>query len=202
MAAAAIAAAAVPILTGILGTAGQMQTNRANRDMAREQMNFQERMSNTAAQRSVKDYIAAGLNPGLAYEHVASSPGGATATMGDPINSGIASAMRTKELQQGLQIARQQSDKDLKVKDKQIRLLEKQGNLAEVNTTEADRMYRFNQSQEPMTRRLQAADTQIREYALPGLKNEANFETRLAGMKQGLNSAMMVMQLVKALNKD
>lgn len=87
---------------GLLGATGQTQTNRMNRDMAREQMGFQERMSNTAAQRSVADYRAAGLNPGLAYDRSASSPSGASATMGDAMGTGINSALRAREMRQSL----------------------------------------------------------------------------------------------------
>lgn len=54
-------------------------TNQTNRDIANDQMAFQERMSSSAYQRSVLDMKAAGINPMMAANNGgASSPSGAS----------------------------------------------------------------------------------------------------------------------------
>lgn len=92
------------IIGGLADIFGQSSANKANLKIAREQMDFQERMSNTAYQRSVEDLKKAGINPILAFQQGgASTPSGASsagssATMMNEFAGAISSALQARSM--------------------------------------------------------------------------------------------------------
>ncbi|QXP08450.1 MAG: DNA pilot protein [Arizlama microvirus] len=136
------AAAAIPaIASGIAGVMGQKSANDANKKMSREQMAFQERMSNTSWQRGVADMKAAGINPMLAVSQGgASSPQGSQSTsqneyggLTDSVSKGVGSAKEILAFKSALAKTQQDTETSKANAD----LLKEQSNLAHVNTANA-----------------------------------------------------------------
>ena len=137
------------IIGGAFGLIGQNRANRANRQLAREQMAFQERMSNSAVQRRMADMARAGINPVLAARFDATTPAGALATMqnagaagveGFASAAGTALAMRRQkqelknmEAQESLTRAQaRQSDSQTLANQARTRLMKFGGDVAAV----------------------------------------------------------------------
>tara|TARA_R110002072_G_scaffold196017_3_gene353390 strand:+ start:4853 stop:5599 length:747 start_codon:yes stop_codon:yes gene_type:complete len=79
---------------------GGESRNQAQEAQSAQQMAFQERMSNTAHQRQIKDLKAAGLNPILSAKYGgASSPLGSQAQIQDAISPAVSTAFQSKMIQ-------------------------------------------------------------------------------------------------------
>lgn len=75
-------------ITGGAQLAGNLWTNQKNEALSKEQMAWQEKMSNTSYQRGMADMKAAGLNPMLAFSQGgASTPAGSSPTMVNPADN-------------------------------------------------------------------------------------------------------------------
>lgn len=92
----------------------QRDANAQNVALAREQMVFQERMSNSAHQRQVADLKAAGLNPIMAANQGASSPSGATADV-DPVPSVLANTVSSAK--ENVRLVNELRDSDVQRKN-------------------------------------------------------------------------------------
>lgn len=109
----AVIAAGASYLASRNSAKGQKEANDQNLEIAQKQMDFQERMSNTAHQREVADMRAAGINPILTATGGpgASSPPGASAEMKDAKSPGVNSAMKAIDTMASAFLAKELADK-------------------------------------------------------------------------------------------
>jgi hypothetical protein len=146
---AAALTAGAGMIQGHMQSQAQKEANRTNIQLGREQMAFQERMSNSAYQRQVKDLEAAGLNKMLAVNTSgASTPQGAMPQVqpdkrGEKIGKtveGVMQALQMKQMSSAIDVQNAQRDK---IK-KETKLLKNEGDVSDSGLDMKKLMAPFN----------------------------------------------------------
>jgi len=158
------------ILGPVLGYVGQRQANDANKDIAhnanvmaqanaREQMQFQERMSNTSHAREVADLKNAGLNPILSVNAGASSPNGASGgtTTGAPQQNAMAGIVSTALEMKQMRMAMAKQEKELALMQSQKNKLDVDAKVASKGIPQADIINRGYKLIQPMLDKIEDA---------------------------------------------
>lgn len=127
-------------LGGIIGSGvsaiAQERANKSNERIARENREWQERMSNTAHTREVADLRNAGLNPILSVTggSGASSPAGSTATMNSVFSPDSMNAVSSAF---GRAIQRRQLENTVRLGDETIKTQQSQQSLNSASALQA-----------------------------------------------------------------
>lgn len=156
---------------------GQQETNATNMQMGQNQMDFQERMSNTAYQRATADMLKAGINPMLAYSQGgASTPSGAMPQVQNPrfgdmisgLTQGAVSALAAR------QTLKQSANIDADTDYKSAQTL---NTIAETKyTNDAKTKLTLQQAlQQTAAARAAHASATLDEYEAPEARNWAGF---------------------------
>lgn len=130
------------LIGGILGSKGADDRNQQSIDFSREQMAFQERMSNTAHQREIEDLAKAGINPILSGRAGASAPAGVSVpNLENAAAAGLNSAMQAQlvraQIDQAESVAESNQAQAMKARAEAWHISNFGGPLAQAQTNSA-----------------------------------------------------------------
>lgn len=174
------------IAGGIAGIFGAGQQNAANRDIANNQMRFQQEMSNTAHQREVADLKAAGLNPMLSANAGASTPGGASTQMTnvmEPLANSANEIAKNSIQFKGLNQQLEKQKSDIGVNNETIQLLKEQAKNAKNNATNS------------------AIDAKRNQLQFKYDEQFMDFDNYMKRAEQGLGTITSALNPIKGLRK-
>ena len=191
----AIGAAAGAIGSGLIGASSAQGINQKSIKLAREQMDFQERMSSTANQRAAADLEAAGLNRILALGRPATTPAGAQPPKLNVPGDRLAEGLRTATTQALSARRLSQEIKNMKAQEfltyrqsaremAQANQIQSQDALAQANTRVATQMERNMALQATginTSNQIRQLNRQITALNIPGVQAESDFYQWLIG---------------------
>lgn len=192
------------------GQKGQERANQQNIDLAREQMSFQERMAhsaedfsermaNTQMQRRVRDLIAAGLNPALAYENAAAAPAGVTAGGSQArVENATASGFQAQQMREAIRASMTARENATTKTAAEVENIKKASRLLDAQIDQTAQATRFAAINQPHQTRALELQNIITNLGITGLENDQELEKKIQDMNLP-GGAKMWIQLIRSV---